>query len=70
MGLALAVCAKLILTCLDKGLYPSWDAANLASVSLARKLGYQPGHHYEVFYLPQMDAQQTAAGQVEFSEKT
>ena len=66
MGLALAVCAKLILTCLDKGLYPSWDAANLASVSLARKLGYQPGHHYEVFYLPQMDAQQTAAGQVEF----
>lgn len=68
-GLALAVCAKLILTCLDKGLYPSWDAANLASVALAQKLGYQPGHHYEVFYLPQMDAQQTATGQVEFTEK-
>lgn len=68
-GLALAVCARLILTCLDKGLSPSWDAANLASVALAEKLGYQPGHHYEVFYLPQMDAEQTAAGQVEFTEK-
>ena len=68
-GLALAVCAKLILTCLDKGLYPSWDAANLASVSLAKKLGYRMGHPYKIFYLPQMDAQQTATGQVEFTEK-
>lgn len=68
-GLALAVCAKLILTCLDKGLYPSWDAANLASVSLAQKLGYRMEHPYKIFYLPQMDAQQTAAGQVEFTGK-
>lgn len=66
-GLALAVCARLILTCLEKGLYPSWDAANLASVSLAQKLGYTPGHHYEVFYLSQKDPQQTATGQVVFN---
>ncbi len=65
-GLALAVCARLLLTCLEKGLYPSWDAANLASVSLAQKLGYTPGHHYEVFYLSEKDPQQTATGQVVF----
>ena len=30
-GLALAVAARLILECLDRGLYPCWDAANLQS---------------------------------------
>ena len=40
-GVALACCARLILTCLDRGLYPSWDAANLESVALARRLGYR-----------------------------
>lgn len=40
-GLALAVCAKLILSCLDEGLYPSWDAANIGSLHLAQKLGYE-----------------------------
>ncbi|MEG0511110.1 MAG: GNAT family N-acetyltransferase [Clostridia bacterium] len=39
-GIACACCAKLILTCLERGLYPSWDAANRASVQLAQKLGY------------------------------
>ncbi|MBO4452962.1 MAG: GNAT family N-acetyltransferase [Clostridia bacterium] len=45
-GLASAVCAKLILSCLDEGLYPSWDAANMLSVRLAEKLGYEFGHEY------------------------
>lgn len=40
-GVALACCARLILTCLDRGLYPSWDAANLESVALALRLGYR-----------------------------
>ena len=45
-GIALACGARLILECLDRGLYPSWDAANLESVSLARKLGYREAGAY------------------------
>ena len=46
-GLALCCCANLILSCLEKGKYPSWDAANLGSVALAEKLGY----HFDREYL-------------------
>jgi RimJ/RimL family protein N-acetyltransferase len=45
-GLALVCASKLILECLNRGLYPSWDAANKASVALAEKLGY----HFEKEY--------------------
>lgn len=45
-GLAYACGARLILECLDRGLYPSWDAHNLASVALAEKLGY----HFDCEY--------------------
>ena len=45
-GLATAVGARLILSCLDDGLYPSWDAANMDSVRLAEKLGYAFSHEY------------------------
>lgn len=48
-GLALACGAKLILSCLERGLYPSWDAQNLGSVALAEKLGYHFDHEYPVF---------------------
>ena len=48
-GLALACAAKLILACLEKGLYPSWDAANLASVALAEKLGYHFDKEYAAY---------------------
>lgn len=44
--LATACCAKLILECLKRGLYPSWDAQNLCSVHLAEKLGYELSHEY------------------------
>ena len=50
-GLAAACGARLILACLDRGLYPSWDAANLASVGLAEKLGYTPGEEYRCLVL-------------------
>ena len=50
-GLATACGARLILECLDRGLYPSWDAANPASVGLAEKLGYVPGEAYRCFVL-------------------
>ena len=38
-GLAYACGAKLILECLERELYPSWDAQNMWSVALAEKLG-------------------------------
>ena len=50
-GLASAVCAQLILSCLDDGLYPSWDAANRNSVHLAEKLGYEFSHEYVCYWL-------------------
>ena len=46
-GLAYACASGLILECLKQGLYPSWDAQNLHSVALARKLGYHFSHAYE-----------------------
>ena len=48
-GIAAACCAKLILTCLDRNLYPSWDAQNKWSVALAEKLGYHYSHDYVVY---------------------
>ena len=50
-GLASAVAAKLILSCLDEGLYPSWDAANKASVRLAEKLGYEFSREYVCYIM-------------------
>ena len=48
-GLAIACAAKLILECLDKGIYPSWDAANKESVALAEKLGYNLEKEYVTY---------------------
>lgn len=48
-GLAFACGAKLILECLKKGLYPSWDAQNKWSVALAEKLGYHFSHEYTAY---------------------
>lgn len=45
-GLAYVCGAKLILECLERNLYPSWDAQNKASVALAEKLGYHFDHEY------------------------
>jgi len=48
-GLAYACGAKLILECLEKGLYPSWDAQNMPSVALAEKLGYHFDYEYTAY---------------------
>lgn len=48
-GLALACGARLILECLKKGIYPSWDAQNKGSVALAEKLGYHVDFEYDAF---------------------
>ena len=50
-GLAAAAAAGLILECLDRNLYPSWDAANLWSVALAEKLGYRFDHEYDAYFV-------------------
>ncbi len=41
--------AKLILECLNRNLYPSWDAQNKISVALAEKLGYHYDHDYTAY---------------------
>lgn len=46
MGLARASSAALILECLDRGLYPSWDAQNPISAHLASALGYGEAREY------------------------
>lgn len=50
-GLASAVCAKLILDCLDQGIKPTWDAANKVSVHLAEKLGYTFNYKYPCYLI-------------------
>lgn len=50
-GLATAAGAALILECLRRGLYPSWDAYSRVSVALAEKLGYSFSHEYPVYCL-------------------
>lgn len=48
-GLAYRAAAALILECERLGLYPSWDAHNKASLSLAQKLGYQLDEPYKAY---------------------
>lgn len=48
-GLAYACAAKLILACLNRNWLPSWDAANLKSVGLAKKLGYHFDREYTAY---------------------
>lgn len=48
-GLARICGAKLILECLKRGWYPSWDAQNKWSVALAEQLGYHFDHAYTAY---------------------
>ena len=48
-GLAHASRAKLILECLQRGLYPNWDARNMTSVQVAKDLGYTYLAPYTVY---------------------
>ncbi|MDD3409768.1 MAG: GNAT family N-acetyltransferase [Eubacteriales bacterium] len=56
-GLARACGAALILACLERGLYPSWDAANPESVALSQQLGYHPGEAYRTYSVPHQRAE-------------
>lgn len=48
-GFACICGAKLILECLDRGLYPGWDAQNKWSAALAQKLGYHIEREYTAY---------------------
>lgn len=48
-GLALVCGSALILKALENNLYPNWDAANMASVAVATKLGYHYDKPYGVY---------------------
>ena len=50
-GLAAACAASLILECLKREIYPEWEAANMASVALAEKLGYHYDRAFDVYSL-------------------
>ena len=55
-GLATAVGAKLILSCVEDGLEPVWDAASLISVHLAEKLGYRFDREYVYYWINKAQA--------------
>ncbi len=48
-GLASICAAKLILECLKRNWYPSWDAKNKWSVVLSEKLGYHFDREYAAY---------------------
>lgn len=50
-GLATITASALILDCLDRGIYPSWDGANIESVKLAQKLGYIFKESYDTYFI-------------------
>lgn len=50
-GLATITASALILDCLDRGVYPSWDGANNESVKLAEKLGYIFKESYDTYFI-------------------
>jgi predicted GNAT family acetyltransferase len=49
-GLATAVSAQLLLHSLETGLDPNWDADNLRSARLAKRLGYTPQGSYNLWF--------------------
>lgn len=50
-GLARCCGARLILECLERGLYPSWDAQNPESLHLAESFDYKPAGTYTAYEL-------------------
>ena len=49
IGLAKCCGARLIVECLKRGIYPSWDAQTLQSLELAEKFGYEPAGAYTAY---------------------
>ncbi|NLO40222.1 MAG: GNAT family N-acetyltransferase [Ruminiclostridium sp.] len=58
-GFATVCAAALILECISRGLYPSWDAANRESLALAEKLGYHFDREYTAYQVEIRDSSVT-----------
>ena len=56
-GLARITAARFIVECIDRGLAPNWDARNMASVKIARKLGFALHDTYTAYEYKSPDAQ-------------
>ncbi len=56
-GLARITAARFILECLDRQLAPNWDARNMASVSIARKLGFELHDTYTAYEFKEIEPQ-------------
>lgn len=50
-GLGIAACAAFVKECIERDIYPNWDAANMHSVELAQKLGYHFVNEYKVYQI-------------------
>lgn len=50
-ALATITASALMLHCLERDLYPSWDGANMESVRLAQKLGYILKEPYDTYFI-------------------
>ena len=50
-GLARICGARLVYECLERGLYPHWDAHNIESARLASSLGYEVRREYKAYEL-------------------
>jgi len=55
MGLALSSSSAFVTACLLKNLEPVWDAANIKSVALAEKLGFETKREYTVIQIQEED---------------
>ena len=53
-GFATAIGAKLLIHCIERGIYPHWSAdyENATSIHLAEKLGYVRDAIYETLFVP------------------
>lgn len=49
-GVGTAVAGRLVLESIKRGRRPNWDAANLKSVALAKRLGFTYTEAYDVYY--------------------
>jgi RimJ/RimL family protein N-acetyltransferase len=67
-GLAYICGSKLILECLKRKMYPSWDAQNKGSLALAEKLGYHFDYEYFAYEI-EGDKQVTYSEEVTVFEK-
>ena len=54
-GIATAMASKLIIECLNQNKKVSWDAANLNSVNLAEKLGFEYDSAYNIYNFKEIE---------------